>query len=74
MYPQKKGINIFFGSLLTQADDGFSGKNFDRPDWKRLIGEIEAGNVDTVITEDMSRIGRDYLQTGNTNQQRTAVN
>ena len=45
-------------------DDGFSGKNFDRPDWKRLIGEIEDGNVDTVITKDMSRIGRDYLQTG----------
>jgi len=53
-----------FPNVAHFSDDGYSGKNFDRPDWKRLIAEIEAGNVDTVITKDMSRVGRDYLQTG----------
>lgn len=37
---------------------------FDRPDWKKLIAEIEKNNVSIVIAKDMSRIGRDYLQTG----------
>ena len=46
------------------TDDGWSGGNFDRPDWKRLIADIEADKVATVLVKDMSRIGRDYLQTG----------
>ena len=45
-------------------DNGFSGKRFERPDWKRLIADIEAGKVGCVIAKDMSRIRRDYLQTG----------
>ncbi|MFR9201466.1 MAG: recombinase family protein [Candidatus Gastranaerophilaceae bacterium] len=53
-----------FSNIAHFSDDGFSGGNFDRPDWKRLIEEIEKGNVGTVISKDMSRIGRDYLQTG----------
>jgi len=53
-----------FTNTVHFTDDGFSGGNFDRPDWKRLIAEIEAGNVDAIITKDMSRIGRDYLQVG----------
>ena len=55
--------NGFF-NVAHFSDDGYSGKNFERPDWKRLVEEIEAGNVETVITKDMSRVGRDYLQTG----------
>ena len=46
------------------TDDGWSGGNFDRPAWKRLIAEVEAGRVAAVIAKDMSRVGRDYLQTG----------
>lgn len=46
------------------SDDGFSGGSFDRPSWKQLIEGIENGRIDTVITKDMSRIGRDYLQVG----------
>ena len=46
------------------SDDGYTGGNFDRPSWKRLIAEIENGRIETVISKDMSRIGRDYLQTG----------
>ena len=53
-----------FSNVAHFSDDGYSGGNFDRPDWKRLIEEIEKGNVSTVIAKDMSRIGRDYLQTG----------
>ena len=37
------------------VDDGFTGTNFDRPDFKRLIKDIELGRIDTVITKDLSR-------------------
>jgi len=46
------------------VDDGYSGSNFERPDWKRLVSDVEAGNISTVVTKDLSRIGRNYLQTG----------
>ena len=59
-YAEKHG----FSNIRHFTDDGWSGGNFDRPDWKKLIAEIEAGNVATVICKDMSRIGRDYLQVG----------
>ncbi len=53
-----------FTNCVHYTDDGWSGGNFDRPDWKRLIADIEAGRVGCVIAKDMSRIGRNYLQTG----------
>ena len=46
------------------VDDGFSGTNFERPDWKRLIALAEEGAIGTVIVKDMSRLGRDYLKVG----------
>lgn len=45
-------------------DDGYSGTNFDRPDFNRLLNDIELGIVNMVITKDMSRLGRDYIGTG----------
>ncbi len=45
-------------------DDGYSGTSFDRPDFQRLIADIEAGKVNMVITKDLSRLGRDYILTG----------
>ncbi|MCL2079816.1 MAG: recombinase family protein [Oscillospiraceae bacterium] len=59
-YAAKNG----FKNPVHFSDDGFSGGTFERPDWKRLVAEIEAGNVAAVLAKDMSRVGRDYLQTG----------
>ena len=53
-----------YENLVHFTDDGYSGGNFDRPAWKRLIADIEADKVAHVLVKDMSRIGRDYLQTG----------
>ena len=53
-----------FSNCVHYTDDGWSGGNFDRPAWKELVEDIEAGKVATVLVKDMSRIGRDYLQTG----------
>ena len=48
----------------TYIDDGWSGTNFDRPGFQRMIADIEAGKVNLVITKDLSRLGRDYILTG----------
>lgn len=46
------------------VDDGYSGLNFDRPDFNRMLDDIEAGKIDVVITKDLSRLGRDHLKVG----------
>lgn len=45
-------------------DDGFTGTNFDRKDFQRLLNDIDTGLVNMVLTKDLSRLGRDYIQMG----------
>lgn len=45
-------------------DDGISGTTFNRPDFQRMIADIETKKINLVITKDLSRLGRDYIQTG----------
>jgi DNA invertase Pin-like site-specific DNA recombinase len=66
---QKKILNKYaeengFRDIRFFVDDGISGTTFDRPGFNRMLEEIEAGNVSTVIIKDMSRFGRDYLKVG----------
>lgn len=46
------------------VDDGISGTTFERPDFRRMIRDIENSKVNMVITKDLSRLGRDYILTG----------
>ena len=46
------------------VDDGFSGTNFERPSFKRMIEDIEDGKINCVVTKDLSRLGRNYSRTG----------
>ena len=59
-YAQTNG----FENTIFLADDGYSGTNFDRPSWKKVIEMIERDEVETLIVKDMSRLGREYLQVG----------
>jgi len=56
----EQGWNI----VDVYIDDGFSGLNFDRPDFKRMVTDIENKRINLVITKDLSRLGRDYIDTG----------
>ena len=46
------------------VDDGYTGSNFDRPSWKRLLIDIDNAKINTIITKDLSRMGRDYISMG----------
>lgn len=53
-----------FRNIRHYTDDGYSGTNFDRPGFNRLLQDVDAGRIGTVIVKDLSRFGRNYLQVG----------
>ena len=59
-YCEKQGWEV----VEVYQDDGYTGMNMERPDLKRMIKAIERRQVNLVITKDLSRLGRNYLQTG----------
>lgn len=56
-YAKEHGLHI----VGEYVDDGWSGTNFDRPDFQRMLKDIEAGKVNCVITKDLSRFGREHI-------------
>ena len=53
-----------FTNCRHYTDDGYSGGTFDRPGWKQMLADIEGNLVKTVLVKDMSRVGRNYVETG----------
>ena len=59
-YCAKNNLEIYD----VYVDDGFTGTNFERKAFQRLLNDIDAGTVNMVLTKDLSRLGRDYIQMG----------
>ena len=70
IHNQRELINDFLAKhpeikkVQEYVDDGYSGTNFDRPNFKRMMAEIEKGRIDCVIVKDLSRLGRNYIEMG----------
>jgi site-specific DNA recombinase len=56
--------NKEFRVVDVYVDDGYTGTNFDRPSFQRMLADIEAGKLDCVLVKDLSRFGRDYIEAG----------
>ena len=53
-----------FRNIEYFVDDGYSGANFQRPDWQRMMALVDEGKIGIIVAKDMSRIGRNYLEVG----------
>lgn len=63
-YLEDFALQAGFTNLRHYTDDGYTGTNFDRPGFKAMMAEVEAGNISTIIVKDMSRFGRNYIEVG----------
>ena len=59
-YAKEHGYDI----TKFYVDDGYSGANFERPGFKEMLKDADAGKIGTIIVKDMSRFGRNYLEVG----------
>lgn len=59
-----KKLGTEYELVDVYVDPGYTGTNFNRPDFKRMINDINLGKVNMVITKDLSRLGRDHIETG----------
>ena len=68
---QRKLLNYYieqneeFLSATTYTDENFTGTNFNRPGFQRMVKEVKEGRIYCVIVKDLSRFGRAYLEAGN---------
>lgn len=56
--------NDLTGEIAEYIDDGYSGTNFDRPQFKLMLEDMKAGKIDVLITKDLSRLGRNFIEVG----------
>jgi DNA invertase Pin-like site-specific DNA recombinase len=59
-YAEVRGWNV----SRVYSDDGFSGGNYDRPAFREMLGDAKARLIDLILVKDLSRLGRDYIETG----------
>ena len=59
-YAKQKGINI----VSEYVDDGYSGTNFERPNFQRMMEDAKKKKINCIIVKDLSRLGRNYIETG----------
>ncbi len=59
-YVKKNNFNL----VSEYVDDGYSGTNFDRPGFQKMMEDIQSGKINCVIVKDLSRLGRDHVMTG----------
>lgn len=53
-----------FNIVSIRIDDGYTGTNFDRPAFQRMLNDIKAGRINCVVVKDLSRFGREYINSG----------
>lgn len=61
---EKTAREMGFHNTSFYVDDGYSGTNFNRPAFKQMIADIEDGKIGTVLSKDLSRLGRNYIESG----------
>lgn len=53
-----------FGEIVEYVDDGYTGTNFNRPAFQKMIVDLKQGNIKVIMVKDLSRLGRDYIGVG----------